>query len=109
MKIIHRAATLMTHPHLLTNYTGRVSLLSTDIETKTYKVCGNKSLENTISVSSERKELIIQIESLQDSFFEKFKEYKREDSLHPKSKLSKRLFAECESLHARSQSLVDLL
>lgn len=59
--------------------------------------------------STERKQVLNEVEYLQDSFFEKFKLFETEKRLHPESEHAKQLFHECESLASRSRELLDQL
>ena len=85
------------------------TLLSKDLESNTYKVNGKASLANPISVSSKRELVLNEVESLQDSFFEKYKLFETEKALHPMSEHAKQLLEECESLATRSRELLDTL
>ena len=73
---------------------------------------GNKAFldgDNSISESSNRKRILKTISKLNDSFFERLKDYDIEEALHPDSERSKQLFHECEALNRESQKLLDLL
>ena len=84
------------------------TLLSKDLESNTYKVNGKASLANPISVSSKREQVLNEIESLQDSFFQKYKLFETEKHSH-NSEHAKQLLEECESLANRSRELLDTL
>lgn len=62
-----------------------------------------------INESYNREKIIETVRGLQDSFFEKLKQYDLEESLHPGSERSKQLFIECEDLNRESQKLIDHL
>ncbi len=89
------------------------TLLNNNIENNQYILNGgNKAFlasEINISESSDRRKLLETISNLQDSFFEKLKQYDLEESLHSGSERSQRLFSECEDLNRASQKLIDQL
>jgi len=76
------------------------------LESKQYIFNGKAGNSSSISDSSKRLKLLQQTIELQDTFFEKFHEYRVQKIIDPGSLQTRQLFAECKVLKEESEQLL---